>query len=165
MAAIASHITSLTVVYSFVYSDTYQRKHQSSASLAFVRGIHRDRWILRTNGQLRRKCFHLMTSSWFYSIYTISMIATPHICIISDITHGWISWFTLKDHIQKSCKQIHKSLAKNGILNKVTEAVLKFGRSIKYIHAINTHFTQISQFKISINVYQNILQGNSMLCN
>ena len=42
---------------------TDQRKHQSSASLAFVWGIHRDRWIPRTNGQLRGKCFHLMTSS------------------------------------------------------------------------------------------------------
>ena len=27
-------------------------------------GIHRDRWIPRTKGQLRGKCFHLMTSSW-----------------------------------------------------------------------------------------------------
>ena len=51
MGAIASQITSLTIVYSTVYSDADQRKHQSSASLAFVRGIHRDRWILRTNGQ------------------------------------------------------------------------------------------------------------------
>ena len=41
MGAIASKITSLTVVYSTVYSDADQRKHQSSASLAFVRGIHR----------------------------------------------------------------------------------------------------------------------------
>ena len=41
MGAIASQITSLTIVYSIVYSDAYQRKHQSSASLAFVRGIHR----------------------------------------------------------------------------------------------------------------------------
>ena len=41
MDAIASQITSLTIVYSTVYSDAYQRKHQSSASLAFVRGIHR----------------------------------------------------------------------------------------------------------------------------
>ena len=41
MGAIASQITSLTVVYSIVYSDVDQRKHQSSASLAFVRGIHR----------------------------------------------------------------------------------------------------------------------------
>ena len=40
MGAIASQITSLTIVYSIVYSDADQRKHQSSASLAFVRGIH-----------------------------------------------------------------------------------------------------------------------------
>ena len=41
MGAIGSEITSLTIVYSIVYSDANQRKHQSSASLAFVRGIHR----------------------------------------------------------------------------------------------------------------------------
>ena len=41
MGAIASQITSLTIVYSTVYSDPDQRKHQSSASLAFVWGIHR----------------------------------------------------------------------------------------------------------------------------
>ena len=34
-------ITSLTIVYSIVYSGADQRKHQSSASLALVRGIHR----------------------------------------------------------------------------------------------------------------------------
>ena len=64
MNAIASQITSLVIVYSTVFSDADQSKHQSSASLAFVWGIHRDRWIPRTKGQLRRKCFHLMTSSW-----------------------------------------------------------------------------------------------------
>ena len=37
----ASQITSLAIVYSTVYSDPDQRKHQSSASLAFVWGIHR----------------------------------------------------------------------------------------------------------------------------
>ena len=37
----ASQITSFTSVYSTVYSDTDQRKYQSSASLAFVGGIHR----------------------------------------------------------------------------------------------------------------------------
>ena len=42
MGAIASKITSLTIVYSAVYSDADQSgKHQSSALLAFVRGIHR----------------------------------------------------------------------------------------------------------------------------
>ena len=44
MGAIAPQITSLTIVYSTVYSVVDQRKHQSSASLAFVRGIHRARW-------------------------------------------------------------------------------------------------------------------------
>ena len=43
MTTMASQITRLNVVYSTVYSDADQRKHQSSASLAFVWGIHRDR--------------------------------------------------------------------------------------------------------------------------
>ena len=41
MGTMASHIISLTIVYSTVYSDADQRKYQSSASLAFVRGNHR----------------------------------------------------------------------------------------------------------------------------
>ena len=40
MGAMTSQITSLTIVDSTIYSDADQRKHQSSASLAFVRGIH-----------------------------------------------------------------------------------------------------------------------------
>ena len=41
MGAAASQITSLMIVYSTAYSDADQRKYQSSASLAFVWGIHR----------------------------------------------------------------------------------------------------------------------------
>ena len=41
MASRASQITSFAIVYSAVYSGADQRKYQSSASLAFVRGIHR----------------------------------------------------------------------------------------------------------------------------
>ena len=41
MGMIASQITSLTIIYSTDYSDADQRKYQGSASLAFVRGIHR----------------------------------------------------------------------------------------------------------------------------
>ena len=41
MGKIASQITCLVIVYSTVDSDIDQREHQSSASLAFVRGIHR----------------------------------------------------------------------------------------------------------------------------
>ena len=70
MTTMASQITSLTIVYSTVSSDAGQRKHQSSASLAFVWGNHRDRWIPHTKGQLRGKCFHLMTSSWINPVLT-----------------------------------------------------------------------------------------------
>ena len=46
MGAMASQITSLTIVYSTVYSSEDQRKNQSSASLAFVRGI--PRWPVKS---------------------------------------------------------------------------------------------------------------------
>ena len=57
MVYLASQITSLTNVYSTVYSGTDLRKHQSSASLAFVRGIHR--WPANSphNWPVTRKIF------------------------------------------------------------------------------------------------------------
>ena len=57
MGAVASQITSLMIVYSIVYSGRDQRKHQSSASLAFVRGIHR--WPVNSphKGPVTRKMF------------------------------------------------------------------------------------------------------------
>ena len=55
MSAMASQITSLTIVCSTVYSVADQRKHRSSASLAFMRGIHR--WPVNTphKGPVTRK--------------------------------------------------------------------------------------------------------------
>ena len=41
MSMMASQITCVSIVYSTICSGTDQRKHQSLASLAFVRGIHR----------------------------------------------------------------------------------------------------------------------------
>ena len=71
MGAMVSQITSLTIVYSVVYSDPDQRKHQSSASLTFVRGIP------RTKTSNVWKCFHLMTSSWIlisrHPVFTSNM--------------------------------------------------------------------------------------------
>ena len=51
MSVMASQMTSLSIVYSTVYTDTDQRKHQNSASLSFVREFTGYRWIPRTNGQ------------------------------------------------------------------------------------------------------------------
>ena len=57
MSAMASQISSLTIVYSTVYSRCRSKKHQSSASLAFVRGIHR--WPVNSShkGPVTRKMF------------------------------------------------------------------------------------------------------------
>ena len=58
MTTVASQITSLTIVYSTVFFQaTDQRKYQSSASLAFVRGIHR--WPVNSphKGPVTRKIF------------------------------------------------------------------------------------------------------------
>ena len=57
MSAMASQITSLTIVYSTFYSGADQRKHQSSASQAFVRGIHRWPVTSPQKGPVTRKMF------------------------------------------------------------------------------------------------------------
>ena len=57
MSAMASQITSLMLVYSTVYSGPDQRKHRSSASLAFVWGFHW--WLVNSlhKGPVMRKMF------------------------------------------------------------------------------------------------------------
>ena len=57
MGTMVSQITSLMIVYSTFYSGADHRKHQSSASLAFVRGIHR--WPVNSlhKGPVMRKMF------------------------------------------------------------------------------------------------------------
>ena len=57
MSAMGSQISGLTIVYATVYSGANQRKHQSSAPLAFVRGIYR--WPVNSphKGPVTRKMF------------------------------------------------------------------------------------------------------------
>ena len=71
MSAMASQITSFTIVYSTVYLGADQRKHQSFVSLALWGEFTGDRWIPRTKGQWRRKCFHWMTSSWLVNVVLV----------------------------------------------------------------------------------------------
>ena len=61
--AMAPQITGVSIIF-FVVCSGVDQKHQSSASLAFMRGIHR--WPLDSPHKepVTRKCFHLMTSSF-----------------------------------------------------------------------------------------------------
>ena len=80
MSMIASQITSLTIVYSTVYSGADQRKHQSSVSLAFVWGIHRGpvnsphKWPVT-----RKMCsFDDVIMSWFRIIMNENFVVGEH---------------------------------------------------------------------------------------
>ena len=75
MTAMASQITSLTLVYSTAYSGAYQRKHQSSASLAFVRGIHRSPVNSLHKGPVTRKMFPFDDVIMPWPILRISVIS------------------------------------------------------------------------------------------
>ena len=75
MIMLASQITSLTVVYSTVYSDVNQRKHQSSASLAFVWEIHRGPVNFPHKGPVTRKMFPFDDVIMYYTIYPCYLIS------------------------------------------------------------------------------------------
>ena len=74
MDTMASQITSLTIVYSTVHAGADQRKHQSSASLAFVRGVHR--WPVNSPHKwpVTRKMFP------FDDVIMISGLSEYYIC-------------------------------------------------------------------------------------
>ena len=63
MGAIKSQITSVSIVCGTICSGADQRKHQSSASLAFQCEGKSPVWFPRTKGQQRGTYFNLMTSS------------------------------------------------------------------------------------------------------
>ena len=82
MSAIASQITSITIVYSTVCSGADQRKHQSSASLAFVTVLHR--WPVNSphKGPVIRKNFP----------FDDVILTTGAIYMISTMICEWWSW-------------------------------------------------------------------------
>ena len=75
MSAMASQITSRAIVYLVVCSGTYQRKHQTYASLAFVWGINR--WPVNSphQGPVTRKMFPFDDVIMICHVYKLSNIA------------------------------------------------------------------------------------------
>ena len=86
MGAMVSQITSHTIVYSIVYSGAYQRKHQSSASLAFVRGIQQ--WPVNSPHKwpVIRKMFPLDDVIISYHITLHRIITLRHIISLLPCT-------------------------------------------------------------------------------
>ena len=83
MSSMTSQITGVLIVYSTICSGADQRKHQSSASLAIVRGIHR--WPVNSQhkGPVTRKMFPIdyviMVNIWDWNLFTM---ASAHIRVL-----------------------------------------------------------------------------------
>ena len=94
MWTMASQITSLTILYSTIHSGADQRKHQSSASPAFVRGIHR--WPVNSphKGSVTRKMFPfddiIVTSCGVaYTYLMFCFILLPICCHFAAVNCYW----------------------------------------------------------------------------
>ena len=110
MGAMASQITSITIVYSTIYSSSDQRKHQSSASLEFVRGIHR--WPV--NSPHKWPATRKMIP--FDDVFMITMncglirqCRVTHVCAIEQGHHWFRQWlvtYSTSNHYSSQCRLI-----------------------------------------------------------
>ena len=107
MGVVASQITSLTTVYSTVYSDADQRKHQGSASLSFVRGIQRGPVNSPHKWPVTRKMFPFddvimmlicretpavnLNTNWTYILWCNAALFGPTFILISGVCKKFLS--------------------------------------------------------------------------
>ena len=112
MTMLASQITSLTVVYSIVYSGVNQRKHQSSASLAFVREIHRGPVNFPHKWPATRKMFpfdDVIMCSW-QDIREQLWPAKNYDILFSKMVPDMLYKFTYK-HVYMNCNRYYTYLS------------------------------------------------------
>ena len=111
MSAMASQVTSLTIVYSNLYSGEDQRKYQGSASLAFVRGIHR--------GRVMRKMFPFdevsMSCLYCCSLFCFILYSMKYV-LISYRDNAKIGGMRHSVHL---CKYFINLNATIGFLNQI----------------------------------------------
>ena len=90
-----------------------------------------DRWIPRTNGQLRGKCFHFMMSSWDSPCFKLLISA-----LCGSLTHwGWMT------HICNS--RLSTIGSYNGLSPSRRQAIIWTNAEILLIRTIGTNFSEI----------------------
>ena len=120
MGEMTYQITSLTIVYSIVYSDADQRKYQSSASLAFVRGIHRGPVNSPHKWPVKRKMFP------FDDVIMIKEISLSSVAFRAWISHPLKPW-NIIIHKQKNTHiSIKKIYFQEKFINDQTEIANTF---------------------------------------
>ena len=114
MSALASQITGVSIVCSMVGSGADQRKHQSSASLAYVRGIHR--WQVNSPNKKASKAENVsiivtIASSRLLRCQKYEMCPTVWYSALFILRHHYnirINWYLLW-----TCSRIHPLLNMN----------------------------------------------------
>ena len=90
----------LTIVYSTVYSDADQRKHQSSASLVFVRGIHRGPMNSPHKWPVTRKMFpfdYVIMQCWVHCCRNVFILTLWNLSNYTADISMWNSFPCLTD--------------------------------------------------------------------
>ena len=168
MGTIASQITSLTFVYSTVYSDADQRKHQSSASLAFVLGNSPGTgefpaqmasnaenvsiWW-RHHGVKRRQANLTKTMHkprpWFLICTLTVLPSMAWFCCCSYLIR-MINFFMLWQHIIWHCKILHYTIT---VFNCITYTIIQNTTVCEWpiIYACFIQPTQYQFMKITEN--------------
>ena len=145
MGTMTFQITSLTIVYSTFYSGADQRKHQSSASLAFVREFTSDWWILCTKpwGQYRWKYFHLLTSSWMHSFHFVFF---------------WNCWYKNLPGIHKTTKT-KRITAKSSAYFMGLSGLSESGPHFRLVAPLGMHHWTSTKPQHSLHTSQHYLYG------
>ena len=108
MGTMASQITSLAIVYTAFYSGADQRQHRSSASVAFVRGIHREPGNSSHKWPVTREMYPFDDVIMYQNSLFIILFRTSHCHAIIMRKHEWVVNFFLKNkhHTLVSCHLI-----------------------------------------------------------
>ena len=149
MGTIASLITSLTIVYSTVYSDADQRKHQSSASLAFVWGIHRGPVNSPHKWPVTRKMF---------PFDDVIMVGEAGHTYCLNLMPQWNTVFFVRTRRHLEAMLEH-CISKFSMKCIVTAVILYIAHRISSIHGkINTSLQIISHhFESDLNIFYAVI--------
>ena len=169
MSSMASQITSLTIVYSTVYSGADHRKHHSSAPLAFVRGIHRGPVNSPHKWPVTRKMFPfdevIMINHWnrhiavltefslltakFVAILTTSSVARE-VNFVKMTTSPFQGWFVPKALIWSIEKSNLSALC---FISHLQKCILKFTQICVYQFFYFWSYTEVAcQDEVTLHI-------------
>ena len=100
MGVMASQITSLPIVYSSVYSGADQIKHQSSASLTYVRGIHR--WSVNSPHKRPLASLYYIPNTLFF-VWIIRKFTSVWMKVVRSLVCSWSGMWITKQSYASFC--------------------------------------------------------------